>query len=138
MAKINLNKQILGLDGKPFNATKEAFVIIRDSISGKEEFLKDGNGQEIVASKETPNEILTVRKQLTQVLLANSQNMATADKVERFALFFRIEQAKDVENFEMSAEEILVCKKCLNEFATILIAGRVSHILEGKDIETNE
>ena len=113
-------------------------MIIRDSISGKEEFLKDGNGQEIVASKETPNEILTVRKQLTQVLLANSQNMATADKVERFALFFRIEQAKDVENFEMSAEEILVCKKCLNEFATILIAGRVSHILEGKDIETNE
>jgi len=138
MAKINLNKQILGLDGKPFNATKQAFVIIRDSISGKEEFLKDGNGQELIAERETPNEILTVRKQLMNVLLANTPNMATTDKVERYALFFRIEQAKNEETIELSSDEIVLCKKCLNEFAIILIAGRVSHILEGKDIQTNE
>ena len=131
MAKINLSKTIIGLDGKVINATRDAYVIIRDSSTGKEEFLKNAQGEEMVVSKET-NEALTVKKQLMNVLITTTSEIKGADKAERYALFFRIENAKN-DLMEMSAEEVSLCKKCLNEFANILVAGRISQILEGKD-----
>lgn len=131
MAKINLSKTIIGLDGKVINATRDAYVIIRDSSTGKEEFLKNAQGEEMVVSKET-NEALTVKKQLMNVLITTTSEIKGADKAERYALFFRIENAKN-DLIEMTAEEVALCKKCLNEFANILVAGRISQILEGKD-----
>ena len=132
MAKINLSKTIVGLDGKVLNATKDAYVIIRDSSTGKEEFLKNAQGEEVPVTKETPNEALTVKKQLINVLLTTTSEMKGSDKAERYALFSRIENAKN-DLIEMTSEEITLCKKCLNEFANILVAGRISQILEGKD-----
>jgi hypothetical protein len=135
MAKIDLSKTIIGLDGKVMNGVKEAFVVTRDSSTGKEEFLKNSQGEDVVITKETPNDALTVKKQLIQVLLATSQTTQASEKAERYALFYRIESAKN-NIIEMTAEDITLCKKCLNEFASILVAGRVSFILEGKDVDS--
>lgn len=132
MAKINLSKTVIGLDGKAIGATKDAYVIIRDSATGKEEFLKNAQGEEVPITKEIPNEALTVKKQLMSVLLITPQGMAATDKAERYALFWRIENAKN-DTIDMTSEEITLCKKCLNEHASILVAGRISQILEGKD-----
>ena len=129
MTKINLDQPILGLDSKPLNSTKEAFVIIRDRITKTEEFLKDPNGNDVMISKETVEDTLTLKKQLINSLLFNASEITPDDKAKRFALFFKIEQCKD-EELELTAEEVSLCKKCVNLYASILIAGRVCMLID--------
>lgn len=130
--KVDLTKKIIGLDGKPIAGVKEAFIVIRDSNTGREDFMKDEKGNDVTIVRDTPKEAITLKTHLISSLLFDPKGaIPVEEKVKRYALFFRIENAKN-NTIDLEAEEIALCKKCNNEYANILAAGRVNSLLEGK------
>lgn len=129
--KIDLTLPIIGLNGKTMDSTRDVFLVQKNK-AGEYEFEKDANGNEIILTIETPDKALTIKQVLIISLLANpKKEIPIEEKAKRYSLFSRIEMSK-TDKIDLTAEETSLCKKLVNDYYSILPAGRACDILENK------
>lgn len=85
--------------------------------------LKDNDGQGNVIDA-------TLKTAIVNGLLAPVQKESGVDKVKKYELALRIYKNDEV---ELSAEDIVLIKKCVGENFAPIVVGQVWELLENKD-----
>ncbi len=121
---IDLTQQLENHEGKPLQGEKECYVV---SESGK---LIKKDGSPVIMTLSTPDEILTVRKVLTDALL-NGSDIDTAgagEKVKRYDIWMKIRDKKEI---KFEPEEALKCKELVGKSYATIVVGQIDKILNG-------
>jgi hypothetical protein len=132
MSKIDLKKEVKDIEGNSIG-TKQCWVL----EPNKKDLVKNADGSYMMITLNDTANKLTLKNVIERCLVADvpleagKQQLTREEKVERSALFFRIQQANGSIDFD--AKEISTIQDIIWATESTLIAGQACSYLEPKD-----
>lgn len=125
--KINMTQELLDVDGKPINSTKECVIL---DMEGN--IIKKG-GKEVITVI-TTDDSLTLKKICVDALLMNSQDekISGEDKAKRYQLAMKIHGAK--KDVDLESGDITTIKEIIGKNYGPIVVGQTHLMLENKKL----